>query len=101
MRILDYKQAVALDDHNQTKQAVLLCYFHNKCTDEQVFDMKGIQELFSDAGYSQINSSRVKKNLLEKKQMRVPKGMKTSLEFVPAVYQELDQKYASLHRTAN
>lgn len=96
MRILDYKQAVALDDHNQTKQAVLLCYFHNKCTDEQVFDMKGIQELFSDAGYSQINSSRVKKNLLEKKQMRVPKGMKTSLEFVPAVYQELDQKYASL-----
>lgn len=27
MRILDYKQAVALDDHNQTKQAVLLCYF--------------------------------------------------------------------------
>jgi hypothetical protein len=96
MKILDYKQAVALDDHNQTKQAVLLCYFHNKCTDEQVFDMKGIQELFSDAGYSQINSSRVKKNLLEKKQMRVPKGMKTSLEFVPAVYQELDQKYASL-----
>lgn len=50
MKILDYKQAVALDDHNQTKQAVLLCYFHNKCTDEQVFDMKGIQELFSDAG---------------------------------------------------
>lgn len=96
MKILDYKQAVALDDHNQTKQAVLLCYLHNKCTDEQVFDMKGIQELFSDAGYSQINSSRVKKNLLEKKQMRVPKGMKTSLEFVPAVYQELDQKYASL-----
>lgn len=96
MKILDYKQAVALDDHNQTEQAVLLCYFHNKCTDEQVFDMKGIQELFSDAGYSQINSSRVKKNLLEKKQMRIPKGMKTSLEFVPAVYQELDQKYAAL-----
>ena len=24
MKILDYKQAVALDDHNQTKQAVLL-----------------------------------------------------------------------------
>ena len=96
MKILDYKQAVALDDRNQTEQAVLLCYFHNKCTDEQMFDMKGIQELFSDAGYSQINSSRVKKNLLEKKQMRIPKGMKTSLEFVPAVYQELDQKYASL-----
>lgn len=96
MKILDYKQAVALDDCNQTEQAVLLCYFHNKCTDEQVFDMKGIQELFSDAGYSKINSSRVKKNLLGKNQMRIPKGLKTSLEFVPTVYQELNQKYASL-----
>lgn len=96
MKILDYKQAVALDDCNQTEQAVLLCYFHNKCTNEQVFDMKGIQELFSDAGYSKINSSRVKRNLLGKNQMRIPKGMKTSLEFVPTVYQELNQKYASL-----
>lgn len=96
MKILDYNRAVALDDHNQTEQAVLLCYFHNKSTGEQVFDMKGIQELFSDAGYSQINCSRVKKNLLEKKQMRIPKGMKTSLEFIPAVYQDLEQKYASL-----
>ena len=77
MKILDYKQAVTLDDHNQTEQAVLLCYFHNKCTDEQVFDMKGIQELFSDAGYSQINSSRVKRNLLEKKQMRTYKRRKS------------------------
>lgn len=96
MKILDYKRAVELDDHNQTEQAVLLCYFHNKNTDEQVFDMKGIQELFSDAGYSAINSSRVKKNLLDKKLMRVPKGMKTSLEFVPAVYQDLEQKYSSI-----
>lgn len=96
MKILDYKQAVALDDNNQTEQAVLLCYFYSKCIDEQVFDMKDIQGLFSDAGYSQINSNRVKKNLLEKKKMRISKGMKTSLEFVPAVYQELDQKYASL-----
>ena len=79
MKILDYKQAVALDDHNQTKQAVLLCYFHNKCTDEQVFDMKGIQELFSDAGYSKINSSRVKKNLLEKKKIRLQKMMKKKI----------------------
>jgi len=58
--------------------------------------MKGIQELFSDAGYSAINRSRVKKYLLNKKKMRVPKGMKTSLEFVPTVFQELEQKYASL-----
>ena len=91
MKILDYKRAVELDDHNQTEQAVLLCFFHYKSTNEDVFDMKGIQELFSDAGYSKINSSRVRKNLLDKKQMRVPKGMKTSLEFVPAVFQELEQ----------
>lgn len=96
MKILDYKRAVELDDNNQTEQAVLLCFFHYKSTNEDVFDMKGIQELFSDAGYSKINSSRVRKNLLDKKQMQVPKGMKTSLEFVPAVFQELEQKYSSL-----
>jgi len=96
MKILDYKRAVELDAQNQIEQAVLLCYYHYKNSDEQVFEMKGIQELFSDAGYSRINSSRVKKSLIDKKKMRIPKDMKTSLEFVPTVFQELEQRYASL-----
>ena len=96
MKLLDYKRAVELDANNQINRAVLLCYFHYKSTGEQVFEMKGIQELFSDAGYKQINNSRVKKYLLDKKLMRIPKGMKTSLEFVPTILQELEQKYSSL-----
>lgn len=96
MKILDFKRLVELDEHNQTEQAALLCYFHYKTTDEIIFDMKGIQELFSDAGYSQINGSRVKKSLIDKKIMRIPKGMKTSLEFVPIIFQDFEQKYSSL-----
>lgn len=96
MKILDFKRAIDLDAHNQTEQAALLCYFHYKTTAEQIFEMKGIQELFSDAGYSQINGSRVKKNLIDKRIMRIPKGMKTSLEFVPIIFQEYDQKYSLL-----
>lgn len=67
MKILGFKKATELDKQNQTMQAALLCYYHYKTTDEQIFDMKGIQELFSDAGFNSINSSRVKKSLIEKK----------------------------------
>ena len=58
MKILDFKKATDLDKQNQTIKAALLCYFHEKNTDEQFFDMKGIQELFSDAGFGAINCSR-------------------------------------------
>ncbi len=101
MKILDFKRTVELDKHNQTEQAALLCFFHYKTTDEQIFEMRGIQELFSDAGYSQINGSRVKKSLIEKRIMRIPKGMKTSLEFVPIVLQDYEHKYASLWTDTN
>lgn len=96
MKILDFKNATDLDKQSQTIQAALLCYFHYKNTDEQIFEMKGIQELFSDAGFNQINSSRLKKSLIEKKFMRTPKGMKTSLEFIPTVIQEYEHRYSSL-----
>lgn len=96
MKIYDFKNAVELDNQKQTDKAVLLCYYHSKTTGENLFDLPGIQELFSDAGYSQINTSRVKKDLIDKKKMRMAKGMKTTMEFVPAVKQELDAKYGSL-----
>ena len=96
MDIYEYKNAVELDSKNQTEKAVLLCYYHLKSTDETLFDMKGICELFSDFGYSAINSSRVKSTLIKNKKMRIPKGLKTCLEFVPATIQELDKTYASI-----
>ena len=73
MDILGYKNAVELDNKNQIEKAVLLCYYHLKTTDETIFDMKGICELFSDFGYSSINSSRVKNGLIKSKKMRIPK----------------------------
>lgn len=96
MKIYDFKNAVGLDGQKQTDKAVLLCYYHLKTTGENLFDLSGIQELFSDAGYSSINTSRVKKDLIDSKKMRLAKGMKTTMEFVPAVKQELDAKYDDL-----
>ena len=100
MKILDFINTTEMEKMNQTQRAGLLCYFHYKTTDESTFDLKGINELFSDAGYSSINTSRVKKGLLDNKIMRVPKGLKTSLEFVPATLQEYDQKYSALWNDA-
>ena len=96
MKIYMYKTEVALDSQKQLDKAVLLCYYHLKETGETLFDMAGVQDLFSDAGYSSINTSRVKKDLIEKKKMRIAKGMKNTMEFVPAVLQELDTKYCTL-----
>lgn len=61
--------------------------------------MKGIQELFSDAGFNSINSSRVKKSLIEKKIMRIPKGLKTSLEFIPSVFRNMNNSMACFGMT--
>lgn len=99
MKILGFKKATELDKQNQTMQAALLCYYHYKTTDEQIFDMKGIQELFSDAGFNSINSSRVKKSLIEKKIMRIPKGLKTSLEFIPSVFRNMNNSMACFGMT--
>lgn len=96
MKIFDFIQATGLEKMNQTQRAGLLCYFHQKTTNETIFELKGINELFSDAGYNSINTSRVKKSLLDENIMRVPKGLKSSLEFVPAKFQEYDQSYSAL-----
>lgn len=96
MDILDYINSTELKTQKQDIQAALLCYYHYKTTGENIFDMKGIQELFSDAGFSQVNGSRVKKGLLDSKIMRVPKTMKSSLEFVPATLQDYEKRYSGL-----
>lgn len=47
MKILGFKKATELDKQNQTMQAALLCYYHYKTTDEQIFDMKGKYKNYS------------------------------------------------------
>ena len=96
MKQIDYKQAVGLDDQKQIDQAVLICYYHYKETGESQFEPKGIQVLFSDFGFNTINVSRVKKALIEKRKMRTIKGMQSTLEFIPTVFQKLESQYASL-----
>lgn len=94
MKENDFKQAVGLDNQKQVDQATLICYYHCKGTGEFQFNPKGIQALFSDFGYNSINTSRVKKSLLEKHKMRIIKGMQCTLEFVPTVFQELEAQFS-------
>lgn len=96
MKLLDFKNIISLDQKNQAEKALLLCYYHYKETSEVFFDMKGIQELFSDAGYNTINPSRVKKTVINKNYMRIPNGYKTVMEFVPTKLQELEKEYSQL-----
>ena len=96
MKEIEYKQAVDLDNQKQVNQAVLICYYHFKETGESQFEPKGIQSLFSDFGFKAINVTRVKKQLLENRKMRLIKGMQSTFEFVPTVLQELESQHASL-----
>ena len=67
MKILDFKLATELDKKNQTMQAALLCYYHYKTTDEQIFDMKGIQELFSrNTNNSMVYFGMIMRQLIQK-----------------------------------
>ena len=94
MNQYDYKQAVSMDEQKQLDQAVLICYYHYKETGISQFEPQEIQTLFSDFGYNSINVTRIKKSLIEKRKMRIIKGISRTLEFVPTVLQELELQYA-------
>ena len=95
MKISEAKQIMINEIMSQSDKAVFLCFYHYRETGETEFDMKGIQKLFSDAGYSKINESRVKKTIISEKKMRLISGMHSTLEFVPAVLEEFEVKYGS------
>lgn len=94
MKISEAKQIMTNAKMNQAEKAAFLCFYHYKETGETEFDMKGIQKLFSDAGYSKINDSRVRKALISEKKMRLIAGMNSTLEFIPATLEEFETDYS-------
>lgn len=95
MKISEAKQIMTNGKMNQVAKAAFLCFYHFKETGETEFDMKGIQSLFSDAGYSRINEGRVKKGLISDKKMRLVHQMQSTLEFVPAILEEYEATYGN------
>lgn len=97
MDLLLFKTKTDLDKKNQTEKAALLCYFHYRETQVSQFSMGVIQSLFSDAGYSTVNTSRLRSSLCQQKLLRaVSASDKQLLEFVPVVKQKYDQELGTL-----
>ena len=96
MELFDFITKTDLKSHTQAEQAALLCYFDYKTNNNNIFDSKAIQGLFSDAGCNTINVSRVKLGLINLNLMRVSKEFKQAMEFAPAKLQEYELNYSSL-----
>lgn len=98
MNLSEYKTKVKLDDKNQAEQAKYICYYQYKENGITPFSMSDISRWFIDFGYSQINVSRLKNNLIKgkNKSLIVSKTNKDLLEFIPIQLENLVQELAGL-----
>jgi len=95
MNLYDYIKTNDLDSMSQTEKAKMLSYFHYKESGERIFTMAIISELFSKAGFSIPNTSRLRESLIKGnrgkgKVFLLSKTNKGDLEFIPAVLQETE-----------
>jgi hypothetical protein len=94
MLILNYIEAVDLKSKNEVERARLLCYYHFKETDETAFSITKISDLMEQCGFSKPNPSRLKDHLIKGKNKSFlnSKNEKGKLEFIPAVFQNLNKE---------
>lgn len=98
MTLSEYKTKIKLDDKIQAEQAKYICFYQYKENGVTSFSMSDINHWFIDFGYSQINVSRLKSNLIKgkNKSFIFSKTNKESLEFIPIQLENLSQELASL-----
>lgn len=98
MQILDFIEKSNLTQKNECERAMLLCFFHYKETNETVFSMSLISNLFVQCGFSVPNGSRLKTKLTKGryKAFIKSKGKDTTIEFIPAILQGLEKAYKGL-----
>lgn len=98
MKILDFIEKTKLADRSESEKAKLLCFFHYKETDESLFSMPLISNLFVQCGFNVHNSSRLKTNLTKGKEKAFvnSKGKTATIEFIPAILQSTEKEYAVL-----
>ena len=65
MTLLDYKEKIKLDDKTQPEKTKYICYYQMKEKGISSFSMSDIKQWFIDFGYSEINPSRLKENLIK------------------------------------
>ena len=93
MKILDFIEKTKLADRSESEKAKLLCFFHYKETDESLFSMPLISNLFVQCGFNVPNSSRLKTNLTKGKEKAFvnSKGKTATIEFIPAILQSTEK----------
>ena len=98
MKITEYIDRVRLQEKNEAERAKLLCFYYSKENGEKQFTLSRISSIMVDSGFNAPNSSRLKDRLIKGKDKAflLIKGEKNTLEFIPAIYQRIDQDWGSL-----
>lgn len=98
MQLLDFVQAIDLNNKTENEKAKLLCFYHYKETGEQVYSMSLISKLMVDCGYNVPNTSRLKTKLTKGKEKSFinTKGKTTTIELLPIVLQTLEKDIGEL-----
>lgn len=98
MKILEFIEKTELVEKSESEKAKLLCYFHYKETSELIFSMSLICSLFVQCGFNMPNSSRLKNKLTKGKEKAFidSKGKAATIEFIPAVLQNIEKNYSFL-----
>lgn len=95
MKLSDYKQKTGMDYLNEVNRAKYIAFYISKEENISTFSMSLISDKFEEFGYSKPNSSRLKTNMTKEKIMKVSKIEKSSLEFIPICYEELNKECGS------
>ena len=98
MKITEYIDRVRLQEKSEAERAKLLCFYYSKENGEKQFTLSRISSIMVDSGFNAPNSSRLKDRLIKGKDKAflLIKGAKNTLEFIPAIYQRIDQDWGSL-----
>lgn len=98
MKIIDFIDRTELSNKSETEKAKLLCFYHYKEHGEQQFSMAQISDLMLQCGFNAPNTSRLKNNLTKGKSKSFLKSKTNSimLEFIPAIFQNLEKDLGSL-----
>lgn len=97
MQLLQFIANTNLSTCNEVDRAKLLCFYYQKETGNSFFTSNIIKELIQKAGFNAPNMSRLKTKLLKgnNKVFLIHKSKKLEYEFIPVVFQNLEQEIGS------
>lgn len=98
MKIVDFIDKTSLQEKSEVERAKLLCYYQLKEYGESQFTMSRISTFMIEGGFNVPNTSRLKEKLLKGKDKAfvITSRKDNMLEFIPVIYQRLEQEYGNL-----